>query len=61
MLTIEAKEGVCGGSHFLLHCEVIVKGHFLHPRHQALIRIHWRMISNKSGTAERKPKCNNQS
>jgi hypothetical protein len=38
--TIEAKEGVCGGTHFLLYFEVVIQGHLLHPCHQAFICIH---------------------
>jgi hypothetical protein len=39
--TVESKEGADGGAHFLLHGEVVVQGHLLHPRHQALVRVHW--------------------
>ena len=39
-LTVEAEECADGGAHFLLHFEVVVQGHLLHPRHQALIRVH---------------------
>ena len=38
--TIEAKEGISGGSHFLLNFKVIVQGHLLHPCHQAFVCIH---------------------
>lgn len=38
--TVESKEGADGGAHFLLHGEVVVQGHLLHPRHQALVRVH---------------------
>lgn len=41
VFTVEAEEGVGGGADFLLHCEVVVQGHLLHPRHQALVRVHW--------------------
>ena len=40
-LTVEAEEGVGGGAGLLLHCEVVIQGHLLHPRHQALVRVHW--------------------
>lgn len=38
--TIEAKEGMSSGSRFLLCHEVVVEGHLLHPRHQALVCVH---------------------
>ena len=39
-ITIEAEEGVGGGADFLLHGEVVIQGHLLHPCHQAFIRVH---------------------
>lgn len=38
--TIEAKEGMSSGSRFLLCHKVVVEGHLLHPRHQALVCVH---------------------
>lgn len=38
--TIKAKKSIGGRAHFLLHCEMIIQGHFLHPCHQAFISIH---------------------
>jgi len=44
-LTIEAKEGIGRGSNLLFYCEVVIKGHLLHPRHETLIWIHCRTNS----------------
>ena len=41
VVTVEAEEGADGGAHLLLHREVVVQGHLLHPRHQALVGVHW--------------------
>lgn len=38
--TIEAEEGIDGGAYYLLHREVVVQRHLLHPCHQAFIRVH---------------------
>lgn len=40
VFTVEAEEGVGGGADFLLHCEVVVQGHLLHPCHQAFVCVH---------------------
>jgi hypothetical protein len=39
-LTVEAEERADRGAHFLLHFEVVIQGHLLHPCHQALIGVH---------------------
>jgi hypothetical protein len=57
LVTVEAEEGADGGAHFLLHREVVVQRHLLHPRHQALVRVHWSIRSPTQSSASDQRCC----
>lgn len=39
--TVESEERICGRTHFLLHIEMIIQGHFLEACHQTLVSVNY--------------------